>query len=581
MSSEDLRKKYIEFFKSKGHTQIPSASLVPENDSTTLFISAGMQPLVPYLLGALHPAGKRLVNFQKCVRTGDIDEVGDTFHHTFFEMLGNWSLGDYFKEDSIKWSYEFLTQELDIAPERIKVSVFAGNDEAVKDEESAQIWRSLGIPEDKIMYLGKEDNWWATGITGPCGPDTEIFVDGVEIWNNVFMAFNRKADGSLEELPRKNVDTGMGLERALAVLNGSDDNYQTDLFAPIIQKITEVTAKRYSEQTKWIRRIADHTKAATFIITEGVEPSNVGRGYVLRRLLRRSMRYLHKLGAGISTISQIAQTTIDKYSLIYPELSQNNPQILAILEKEQHKFTEPINDLEIYRQDLEVAFKNQIIKKIGSIPILLSPNVASGQYVFENYQTYGVPPDLAEEIVYELGLEFDKSGLEKALNEHQHKSRTASSGMFKGGLVHHSETTTKLHTATHLLQQALRLVLGEHVSQKGSNITEERLRFDLSHPEKLTNEQIKEVENLVNQKIIENIPVTVETMNKEEALNSGARAFFAEKYGDQVTVYTIGEFSQEICGGPHVKQTGEVGSFKITKEEAVSAGVRRIYATVS
>lgn len=610
MMGSELRQKYIEFFTSHRHIQIPAAPLVPsvdqqlEGKEEVLFTSAGMQPLIPYLLGRPNDNGKRLVDYQKCLRTDDIEEVGDLVHHTFFEMLGNWSLGDYWKEEAISMSFDFLTKELNIPVEKLAVTVFAGDETAPKDEESANAWKKMGLPENRIFYLGKEHNFWPTPkkdlVTGeiklpvgPCGPDTEMFYwtgtgtpEGapdtdfrwVEIWNDVFMEFNYLGEGKFEELKQKNVDTGMGLERALAVLNGFDDNYKTDLFWPIIEKIEEVTGKKYTDQSKWIRRIADHTKSAVFVISDGVEPSNVGRGYVLRRLIRRSLRYLYKLGADTHKITDISQVITNIYSSVYPQLEQD--KIAQILVKEVEKFAEPINDLDLYRQDLEIAIRSGVIKKIGSFPILISSKIASGQYVFENYQSYGVPPDLAEEIVYEQGLEFDRVGLEKALEKHQELSRTAAAGIFKGGLESHGEEETKLHTATHLLHQSLRTILGDHVSQKGSNITSERLRFDFSHPEKLTEEQIKQVEDLVNEQINKNLPVTVETMNKSEALKLGALAFFAEKYPDKVTVYSVGDFSKEICGGPHVNSTSELKHFEILKEESAGAGVRRIYGRV-
>ncbi|TSC90194.1 MAG: alanyl-tRNA synthetase [Microgenomates group bacterium Gr01-1014_5] len=606
MTSADLREKYLKFFEKKGHKIIPSASLVLENDPSTLFVSAGMQPLVPYLLGQQHSAGTRLVNVQKCIRTGDIDEVGDTFHHTFFEMLGNWSLGDYFKQESIPWSFEFLTRELDISPDKLSVSVFAGDGDAPRDEEAAELWKSVGIPAARIYYFGKEDNWWAAGATGPCGPDTEIFYDVTgkpcspdcrpgdncgryfEIWNNVFMVYNRRDDGTLEELPKKNVDTGMGLERTIAVLNGLNDNYKSDLFLPIINKIEEVTGKKYEENIKPLRRIADHIRASVFIISDSVEPSNMARGYVLRRLVRRALRFLHKLEAESQTVLKIAESVIDNYSPIYPELKANSEHILKVLGEEEKKFEEPINDLELYKQDLQAAIEYQLIKKIGTdrVPILSKPGIASGKYVFENYQSYGVPPDLAQDIVEELGIKFDEKELEQAMVEHQEKSRTASVGMFKGGLATTGETETKYHTATHLLQAALRHVLGDHVHQMGSNITSERLRFDFSNPKALSSQEIELISELVNQKIVEDLLVTREVISKDKALAEGTLAFFKEKYPDEVLVYTIGNpggewFSKELCGGPHVGHTGEIGRVTITKEESAGMGVRRIYIKIA
>ncbi len=564
MTSQELRSKYLEFFKSKGHAIIPSAPIVPENDASTLFISAGMQPLIPYLLGQEHPAGTKLVDCQKCIRTGDIDEVGDTHHHTFFEMLGNWSLGDYFKEQSIQWSYEFLKDWLNIDMDRIWVSVFAGDDDAPRDEEAAKIWQKAGIPEDRIMYLGKEDNWWAAGPTGPCGPDTEIFYltdDGEkrEIWNNVFMVYNRQDDGSLKELPKKNVDTGMGLERTLATLNSISDNYLTDLFQPLVKEIESITNADYSNQALPIRVIADHMRAAVFLIDAGIEPSNKGQGYVLRRLLRRAAVKAYGLKVNFNTqeFEQVARKVFDCYPADYFATSQ------------QQIITSIITEITRFQQTLAKGLKE--VEKLSEI---------DGKTAFDLYQTYGFPLELTQELAQEKGQQINKEQFQAEFEKHKELSRTASAGMFKGGLAHHSDTTTKYHTATHLLHKALRQILGDHVQQKGSNITDERMRFDFSHSDKLTEEQLKQVEDLVNQKIEEDLPVTVETMSKEDALNSGAMAFFAEKYGDQVTVYSVGDFSKEICGGPHVEHTGQIGQFTITKEESAGAGIRRIYATV-
>ena len=598
MTSTEVREKFIKFFVEQGHKQIPSASLVPENDPTTLFISAGMQPLIPYLLGKEHSQGRRLVNWQKCLRTNDIDEVGDTFHHTFFEMLGNWSLGDYFKAESIPWSLEFLTKELGLKKEKISVSVFAGDDNTPRDEESASIWKKLGIPESRIYYYSKRDNWWAAGPTGPCGPDTEMFYDVTgkshgpncepndncgryfEIWNNVFMVYNKNADGSLEELPKKNVDTGMGLERITAVLQGKNDDYETDLFAPIIKSIEELSGKSYSgtENKRSIRVVADHMRAVAFLIADGVIPANVERGYVLRRLIRRAVRGANRLGVKDKFGEKITKVVVNEFSSVYPELTKRQNDIYNIVAEEEERFRGPINWVEQYKQDLEAADKKGLIKRIGQIPILDKTGVASGRYVFENYQTYGVPPDLAEDIVKEVGLKFNSGGFQKAMEEHQQKSRTSSAGMFKGGLAGDTPETRKLHTATHLLHQALRIVLGEHVGQKGSNITSERLRFDFSHPQALTQEEIKKVEDLVNEKISEGLPVSWKETTFEEAKKEGALAFFGEKYGEKVKVYSIGTFSQEVCGGPHVENTGEIGHVTIIKEESAGSGVRRIYA---
>lgn len=596
MDSRAVREKYLKFFIDRGHKMIDAASLIPQ-DNSTLFISAGMQPLIPYLMGRKHPQGKRLVGVQRCLRTDDIDEVGDNTHHTFFEMLGNWSLGDYFKKESINFSFEFLTSVLNIPKDKLSVTVFAGDKTAAKDRESINIWKSLGFTDAQITPLSKKDNWWGpVQNTGPCGPDTEIFywtgedkpqgnpsTDSrwVEIWNNVFMEFNQTADGKLQPLPQKSVDTGMGVERTVAVLNGLEDNYQSDLFLPIIQAIETLTGKKYVDHTKWIRRIADHIRAAVFIISAGVEPSNTHRGYILRRLLRKALRYLYKLEVDIEKISEIVETVISLYTPTDPDLKTDRHHILEVVAQETEKFRCPINDLELYRYDLEAAITDKMIKKIGATPIINSFGMASGEYVFENFQSWGVPPDLAEEISLEMGLQFDKAGFEKALKQHQQKSRTASSGAFKGGLQSTGETETKYHTATHLLHAALRKIVGKHLIQRGSNITRKRLRFDFSHHQKLTQEQLKQVKESVNQKIQADLPVTHQEMTKEEAINTGAVHAFREKYSDHVTVYSIGDFSKEFCGGPHVKHTGVLGIFKIEKEESAGAGIRRIYATLS
>ncbi|QQG43672.1 MAG: alanine--tRNA ligase [Candidatus Daviesbacteria bacterium] len=616
MDSKTLREKFLKFFEGKGHKIIPSASLIPtetvelSGTQKVLFTTAGMHPLIPYLLGEDHPAGKRLTNVQKSLRTDDIDEVGDATHHTFFEMLGNWSLGDYWKKEAIGWSWEFLTQELGLDKEKLAVSVFGGDKDAPFDSQSYEIWQSLGITESRIAHLSKKDNWWGpVGNSGPCGPDTEMFYwvgegaapekfdpednNWVEIWNDVFMQYNKKADGSFEELQQKNVDTGMGLERALAVINGKKSNYETDLFEEIYQKIESLTT---TSEVRYIRVIADHLRAATFLIAAGVQPGNSDRGYVLRRLIRRAIRSAHRSGIKAGFTGEIVQLIIVKMSDVYPELKEQEKNILQTLADEETRFREPINWLEQYRQDLIAAKEQGFIKKIGQIPIL-EKEKASGEYIFENYQTYGVPPDLAEDVIQELGLEFDRAGFERVSKEHQEKSRSGSAGMFKGGLADHSETVTKYHTATHLLHQALRDVLGPEVFQRGSNITSERLRFDFSYKQKMTAEEIQRVEDLINDKIKQNLTVDHLILNLEEAKKMNAIGLFGEKYAEKVSVYGIGPglkldpaaldqrdragyYSLEFCGGPHVDSTNEIGGIKIEKEEAISAGIRRIRAVL-
>lgn len=621
MTANDLRQKYLDFFKSKKHAVIPSASLIPENDPTALFTSAGMHPLVPYLLGEKHPKGNRLVNVQKCIRTTDIDEIGDAYHHTFFEMLGNWSLGDYFKKEAIEWSFEFLTKVLKIPAERLAVSVFRGDKDAPLDKESIEIWKSVGIPEERIAKLGKEDNWWGpAGKTGPCGPDTEMFYWNddknpspkkfepgnkrwVEIWNDVFMEYNKTEEGRYETLKQKNVDTGMGLERTLAALNGLDDDYQTELFINIIKKIEELSGRRYSynsysERTgkyhsgepvrnfipdpvesntgtvhvgcdREIRIIADHLKAATFIMGDdkGIIPSNVDQGYVVRRLVRRAVRYGRQLGIRDDLwTKKIAKVVIDDYRNIYPELEKNRDFILNNLDEEEAKF----------KKTLEKGLKE--FSKIKDNEII------NGKIAFNLYQTYGFPIEMTKELAREKGVKVDEEGFKGEMRKHQELSRTASAGKFKSGLADRGEETRKLHTAAHLLLAALRKVLGEHVVQKGSNITPERLRLDFSHSEKLTDEQKKKVEDLVNEVIREDLPVICKEMDLEEAKEKGAMGVFESKYGEKVKVYRIGDaenpFSYEICAGPHVEHTGQLGRFKIIKEESSSAGVRRIKAVL-
>lgn len=603
VSSVDLRQKYLDFFKARGHAVISSASLIPENDPTVLFTTAGMHPLVPYLLGEKHPAGQRLADAQKCIRTGDIDEVGDRTHHTFFEMMGNWSLGDYFKEEALNFSWEFLTNQeegLGLDPQRLAVSVFAGDADAPFDELAYRLWQEIfeknGLPLSRIAKLPKKNNWWGpAGTTGPCGPDSEIFYwvgdagsvpesfndDNdlwVEIWNNVFMQYNKTATGSFEALPQRNVDTGLGLERVLAVINGLDDNYQTDLFLDLVKAVEKLSGREYGREeaiTKAMRIVVDHLKAATFIIGDdkGVRPSNTDQGYVVRRLIRRALRYGRQLGISQTAwIGEIARIVITKYAEIYPELSRNQEATISSLEQEEAKFS----------QTLEKGLQ-EFNKLSGDI---------DGVAAFNLYQSYGFPLEMTEELAAEKGYKVDKESFAVELKKHQDLSRTASAGRFKGGLADAGEETTKLHTAAHLLLAALRRVLGEHVFQKGSNITPERLRLDFSHPEKLSSEQIKEVEELVNGAIAADYPVLCQELSLEQAKDRGAMGVFDSKYGERVKVYTAapiganGElelgsaFSQEICGGPHVDRTGVLGQFRIQKEEASSAGVRRIKAVL-
>jgi alanyl-tRNA synthetase len=569
MTSEEIRKKFLDFFEKKGHKIVPSSSLIPsETDPTVLFTTAGMHPLVPYLLGEEHPGGKRVANSQKCIRTGDIDEVGDESHLTFFEMLGNWSFGDYFKKEAIEWSWEFLTDKkwLGIDKNKLSVTVFEGDENAPRDEESAQIWLSLGVPRERIFYKGKEDNWWGpAGATGPCGPDTEIFYNGMEIWNNVFMQYNKTVDGNFEPLKHKNVDTGMGLERIAMVMQSVDSVYETDLFAPIIKVIEETSNKKYGESpeiTKAVRIIADHIKASAFIIADGVVPSNTGRGYILRRLIRRSRYYLNSIGAENKRLGNIA----DPVMLIYKKI--------GLINKTDH-IDKVITDEET------TFFGHLMFGKKFLDKIIAKDNYISGNDAFLLYSTYGFPFELILDIAKEKDIKIDVDGFNKKKIAHQELSRTASAGMFKGGLADAGEMTTKYHTATHLLLAALRGILGHETYQKGSNITAERMRFDFNYSQKLSEEQIKKVEDLVNQKIKESIPVEMAEISKGEALKTVKVSFDSSKYDDIVKVYKIGDFSVELCGGPHIENTSEIGEFKILKEEAVSAGVRRIRAIIS
>jgi alanyl-tRNA synthetase len=589
----ELRRKFIEYFKTKAHVEISGKSLIPENDPSVLFTTAGMHPLVPYLLGEPHPAGKRLVDYQKCIRTGDIEDVGDESHLTFFEMLGNWSLGDYFKEESIAFSWEFLVSPkwLALDPAKISVTVFAGDENAPRDEVSAQAWRRLGLPEDRIAYLPASDNWWATGATGPCGPDTEIFYwtgqslpppgsnkgsdskNWMEIWNNVFMEFNRVDEKTLVRLPAQNVDTGMGLERTVAMLQGRKSVYETEAFTPIISTLEKLSGKTYAvagndpELDRSFRIIADHARTATFILGDpkAVLPSNVGAGYVLRRIIRRAVRHGRKLGIEGAFLSEPAAGIVENYSGPYPELAENRERILSELKREEEKFLETL-------QKGEHEFDKMLPN------LLKNPQrVMSGRLAFKLYDTYGFPIELTEELAAENGLKVNRQEFDEAYKKHQELSRAGSEQMFKGGLADHSEISTRYHTATHLLHKALRIVLGDHVAQKGSNINVERVRFDFSHPAPMTKEEIARVEEIVNEQIRRDLPVSMEMMGLEEAKTSGAIALFGEKYEAVVKVYSIGDFSKEVCGGPHVERTGSLGKFRIQKEQSSSAGVRRIY----
>lgn len=589
ITSEFLREKYLGFFAERGHAVIQSASLIPENDPSVLFTTAGMHPLIPYLMGQSHPKGHRLTDVQKCVRTGDIEEVGDDSHLTFFEMLGNWSLGDYFNHQSIKWSYEFLTSKkyLGLDPDRISVTVFAGDDDAPRDEDSAKVWEECGIPKERIYYLPKKHNWWIAGTTGPCGPDTEIFWDTgkptcsdhcdpscdcgkyLEIWNNVFMQFNRQADGTYLPLTQKNVDTGMGLERTVCVLNGFKSVYDIDLFQGAFAKIEELSGKKYDSDPKTMRAmriIADHVRTSTFLLGDpvGVVPSNVDQGYVLRRLIRRAVRMGNSLGMPKGSIAEIAKVYIDVYKDVYPELTQNHDKIIDELNKEEDKFSKTL-----------VAGEKEFTKVISHI----QGNVVPGSTAFKLYDTFGFPIEMTEELAAENGYTVDVEGFKQKFAEHQAKSHAGSEQRFKGGMAEGGGIeTTYLHTATHLLQAALRKVLGDEVKQKGSNITPERLRFDFSFSRPMTAEEIAETQRLVNDAIQRDLPITCEEMPVEEARKTGAIGLFGDKYGEVVKVYTMGDFSKEICGGPHAEHTGQLGHFVIQKEQSSSSGVRRIKA---
>ena len=593
ITSAELRTMFLKFYQDHGHAVIASASVIPENDPTVLFTTAGMHPLVPYLLGAKHPEGTRLTDVQKCIRTGDIDEVGDASHLTFFEMLGNWSLGDYFKKEAISWSWEFLTSEkyLGIDPDRLAFSVFAGDDDCPADTEAHDLWRSCGVKEDHIFYLPKENNWWGpAGITGPCGPDTEMFIITdkepcgpdcspacdcgryLEIWNDVFMQYNKQADGSFIPLKQKNVDTGMGLERTICVLTGKKSVYETDAFADILAKIGELCGKTYdpndTENVRAFRIVADHTRTATMIMGDrkGVTPSNVDQGYVLRRLIRRAVRMGMKLGLPDGSLAAIAQVVINQYRDVYPELSENEKFVLDQFRLEEERFGRTL------RQG-QKEFDKAVSRLNGSKQI-------DGLTAFHLYDTFGYPIEITTEMAAERGLTVDKAGFDEHFKKHQETSHAGAEQRFKGGLADHSAQTARLHTATHLLHAALRKVLGDQVHQKGSNITAERLRFDFSFGRKVTKEELKQVEDIVNANIQAAYPITLEEMTVEEAKAQGAIGLFESKYGERVKVYTMGPASKEICGGPHANNTADLVSFKIQKEESSSAGVRRIKATI-
>ena len=581
MKAIEIRNKYLNYFKKHGHTVIPSAPLIPENDPSVLFTTAGMQPLVPYLLGEKHPGGTRLTDYQKCLRTNDIDEVGDNRHLTFFEMLGNWSLGDYFKEESIAMSFEFLTKELGIPVEKLSVTCFAGDSDAPRDEVTANCWKKAGIPEERIYFYGKDDNWWIAGEEGPCGPDTEMFYDTgkqacspdcgpacdcgkyVEIWNNVFMEYYKTKDGKYEKLKQHNVDTGLGLERMTMLLQGKETPFDTELFKDIMDKLKEL-AKIDDIASR--RIVAEHLRASMMIIADGGRPSNIDRGYVLRKLIRRMSRHLNKMQIDLSELGGLIELDINILKEMYPELEKNKDVIKQVIIEEKDKFMKTL-------AHGEKEFEKAINKAKNE-----NKKVIDGQTIFKLYETYGFPPEITSDLAKEQGFEIDNSEFDKLFKEHQEKSRMGSEQKFKGGLADQNEKTICYHTATHLLHKALQIVLGDHAKQRGSNITTERLRFDFSHPEKMTKEQLQKVEDIVNEQIKKDLPVTCSEMTLEEAKKSGATGLFENKYGEKVKVYTIGDFSKEICGGPHVSHTGELGHFKIIKEESSSAGVRRIKA---
>ena len=586
MKAIEIRNKYLDFFKRHEHAVIPSAPLIPENDPSVLFTTAGMQPLVPYLLGEKHPEGTRLTDFQKCLRTNDIDEVGDNRHLTYFEMLGNWSLGDYFKEESIAMSFEFLTKELGIPVEKLSVTCFAGDEDCQRDEVTASCWKKAGIPEDRIYYFGKDDNWWIAGEEGPCGPDTEMFYDTgkpkcsencnpscgcgkyVEIWNNVFMEFFKTKDGKYTKLKQHNVDTGLGLERMAMLLQGKETPFDTELFKPVMDKLQELAGENDSIESR--RIVAEHLRASMMIIQDGGLPSNVDRGYILRRLIRRMVRHLRKLQINLKELGELIDLNIDTLKEMYPELHQNSDKIKSVIIEEKDKFEKTLE-----RGEREF---NKIVNRMKND----GKDTISGQDLFTLYETYGFPPEVTQDLAREAGLKVDTTEFDKLFKEHQEKSRMGSEQKFKGGLAGTGEQEVRYHTATHLLNAALKVILGKDVHQKGSNITPERMRFDFSCDHKLTDDEKKKVEDLVNEWIAQGLDVKCEEMKKDDAIKSGAECMFIEKYPDIVTVYSIGNdketVSKELCGGPHVKNTSELGHFKIKKEEASSAGVRRIKA---
>ncbi len=588
MTARELRKKYIDFFKQHGHAEIKSASLIPENDPTVLFTTAGMHPLVPYLLGEKHPAGNRLVNCQKCVRTGDIDEVGDTTHLTFFEMLGNWSLGDYFKEEAISMSFNFLIRELGLDINRLWVSCFAGDEDAPRDDEAATIWKKLGMPAERVVFLGKKHNWWGpAGEFGPCGPDTEMFIEldqepcgpncdvtcncgkYVEIWNDVFMQYNKTKQGRFEPLKQKNVDTGMGLERMTAILQGKKSCFETELFTGALEQLATISGVENPGESASGRIVVEHLRAATFLLADGVRPGNVDQAYVLRRLIRRAVREAKKMGVHDPFTADMAAIFVKQYGDVYPELERQHEVIQSELKGEEEQFAATLE-----------RGNREFNKLVERIPAHVKNKVISGRKAFNLYETYGFPLELTMEMARERDFVVDVDGFHQAYEKHQEKSRAGAQQKFKGGLADQSEKTAALHTATHLLHSALRRVLGDHVAQAGSNITPERLRFDFTHPEKMTPEEIREVEAIVNSIIESDLPIECEEATLAEAKEQGAIGLFEDKYAERVKVYRVGDFSREICGGPHAERTGKLGTFKIKKEESSSRGVRRIKAVL-